>query len=70
VDRLLTDMQPRLDSLLRRVESRISELRRDLEERAARTADRPAGTLPPPEGEAPAGPAPAAGPDEEPPAAP
>jgi hypothetical protein len=50
----VSDVQPRLDSLLHRLQSRIEELRKDLDERAARTAARgddapqaPAGELPP-----------------------
>lgn len=47
VDRFVADIQPRLDAALQRIQSRIAELRRDLEERAARgDSTSPAGTLP------------------------
>lgn len=36
VDRFLAEVQPRLDSALERIQARIAELRKDLEERAAR----------------------------------
>ena len=36
IDRFVAELQPRLDAALERIQARIAELRRDLEERAAR----------------------------------
>jgi chromosome segregation ATPase len=37
VDRFVADVQPRLDGLLEKVQAKIAELRRELEQRAARS---------------------------------
>lgn len=37
VDSFLADAQPRLDGLLQKIQSKIAELRKDLEDRAARS---------------------------------
>jgi hypothetical protein len=51
VDQFVADVQPRLDQLLERLQRKIAELRRDLDERAARSraseAHAPPVALPP-----------------------
>jgi hypothetical protein len=65
----VADVQPRLDSLLERLQNKINDLRKDLDERATRSSrtDVPAGELSAGPGAGAASAAPGAAPGETPP---